>query len=101
MMRLESQPENWRIGPALCGALSFIHYDAFKAPPSHAALKKRLMEEFPEYVQWGIHVMASQNGLSEITTGDSQEYGLTFDPFDRSFINDLILWYLSGFANFR
>lgn len=101
MMRVESQPENWRIGPALCGALSFIHYDAFKAPSSHGALKRRLEEQYPEYVKWGIHVMASQNGLGEITLGDSHEYGLTFDPFDRSFINDLILKYLAGFANFK
>lgn len=101
MMRVEAQPENWRIGPALCGALSFIHYDAFKAPTSQPALKKRLEEQFPEYVKWGIHVMASQNGLGEITIGDSHEYGLTFDPFDRAFINDLIIKYLEGFANFK
>ncbi len=101
MLRLESQPENWRIGPALCGALSFIHYDAFKATSGHAALKKRFLEEYPDYIAWGIHVMASQNGLGEITVGDSHEYGLTFDPFDKSFINDLILRYLARFANFK
>lgn len=101
MMRLESQPGNWSIGPALCGALSFIHYDSFKAAPSHGELKRRLSEEYPEYVRWGIHVMASQNGLGEITIGDSHEYGLTFDPFDRESVNTLILDYLAGFATFR
>lgn len=101
MMRVESQPDAWRIGPALCGALSFIHYESFKAPTSHAALKKRLQDEYPEYVRWGIHVMAAQNGLGEITLGDSHEYGLSFDPFDKAFINDLVLTYLARFARFK
>jgi len=101
MMRVESQPDAWRIGPALCGALSFIHYESFKAPTSHAALKKQLQDEYPEYVRWGIHVMAAQNGLGEITLGDSHEYGLSFDPFDKAFINDLVLTYLARFARFK
>lgn len=101
MMRLESQPDQWRIGPALCGSLSFIHYDSFKAPSRQAALKKRFEEEYGEYIRWGIHVMASQNGSGEITIGDSHEYGHTFDPFDKSYINELIIRYLQRFANFK
>jgi glycine/D-amino acid oxidase-like deaminating enzyme len=30
--------------------------------------------------------------------GDSHEYGLTFDPFDRADINEFVLTYLKGFA---
>lgn len=101
MMRLEAQPDDWRIGPALCGGLSFIHYHGFKAAASLPGLKARYESEYVEYLKWGIHVMASQNGLGEITIGDSHEYALTFDPFDREFINTMILDYLGTFAQFK
>ncbi len=101
MMRLEAQPDDWRIGPALCGGLSFIHYHGFKAAASLPGLKARYESEYAEYLKWGIHVMASQNGMGEITVGDSHEYALTFDPFDREFINTMILDYLGTFAQFK
>ncbi|SDE33354.1 FAD dependent oxidoreductase TIGR03364 [Dyadobacter soli] len=101
MMRLEAQPDDWRIGPALCGGLSFIHYQGFKAAASLPGLKARYERDYAEYLKWGIHVMASQNGLGEITVGDSHEYALTFDPFDREFINTMILDYLGTFAQFK
>lgn len=101
MLRFEAQPDQWRIGPALCGSLSLIHYDAFKAAPSLVNLRKRYEEQYSEYLKWGIHVMASQNGLGEITIGDSHEYGLTFDPFDREKLNTMILDYLQTFAIFK
>lgn len=101
MMRLAAQPGNWRLGPALCGGLSLIHYNSFKIAPSLAALKKRYEAEMPAYLDWGIHVMVSQNGLGELTIGDSHEYGQNFDPFDKQFINQLILDYLKQFARFK
>ncbi|KAA6436689.1 TIGR03364 family FAD-dependent oxidoreductase [Dyadobacter flavalbus] len=101
MLRLEAQPDDWKIGPALCGGLSLIHYHGFRAAPSLSGLKERYEREYSEYLKWGIHVMASQNGLGEITVGDSHEYALTFEPFDREFINTMILDYLGTFAQFR
>ena len=101
MMRLAAQPNEWRIGPALCGGLSLIHYNSFKAAPSLPKLKLRYQEEMGDYIEWGIHVMVSQNGKGELTVGDSHEYGLTHDPFDKKFINDLILDYLKKFASFK
>ncbi|MFD1819580.1 FAD dependent oxidoreductase TIGR03364 [Pseudarcicella hirudinis] len=101
MMRIVSQPENWRIGPSLCGGLSLIHYKGFEMAPSLAALKKHYEENMPEYLQNGIHVMVSQNGEGELTIGDSHEYGLHLDPFDRSEINQLIVSYLKEFASFK
>ena len=101
MMRLVSQPGEWRIGPALCGGLSLIHYNSFKAAPSLPSLKQRYAEEMADYLEWGIHVMVSQNGRGELTVGDSHEYGLTHDPFDKGFINKMILDYLRKFARFK
>ena len=45
--------------------------------------------------------MVSQNGASELTIGDSHEYGLVPDPFDKQFINDMIVDYLKQFAVFK
>jgi FAD dependent oxidoreductase TIGR03364 len=101
MMRLAAQPDGWRIGPSLCGALSLLHYKSFAASPSLQQLRERLTEFYPQYIEWGIHVMVSQNGFGELTVGDSHEYGLTHDPFDSQFINQLILGYLKQFARFK
>jgi FAD dependent oxidoreductase TIGR03364 len=100
MMRLVSQPNNWRMGPALCGALSLIHYKGFAVASSLPSLYQRFEQEYAEYLQWGIHVMVSQNQTGELTVGDSHEYGLTHDPFDKQFINKLIMDYLNSFARF-
>ncbi len=101
MMRLVQQPENWRIGPPLCAGLSFIHYKGFQVAPSLEKLKEVYQAQYAELIEWGIHVMVSQNGLGELTIGDSHEYGLDLSPFDQSHVNDLILDFLKGFAQFR
>ncbi|MDZ4810047.1 MAG: TIGR03364 family FAD-dependent oxidoreductase [Bacteroidota bacterium] len=98
MMRMAAQPE--RIGPPLCGALSLVHYNSFKAASSLGLLKKRFEVQYPDYLKWGIHVMVAQNQAGELTVGDSHEYDNTHDPFDKQFINQLILDYLKTFARF-
>lgn len=101
MMRFASQPGDWRIGPSLCGGLSLIHYTGFKAAKSLAQLKNRFESEMSDYLDWGIHVMVSQNESGELTVGDSHEYGLTHDPFDKAFINTMVIDYLKTFARFK
>ena len=101
MMRLVAQPDDWRIGPALCGGLSMIHYPGFQSAKSLPALRKRYEAQYGDHLEWGIHVMVSQNGAGELTIGDSHEYGLVHDPFDKEFINNLITGYLHTFANFK
>jgi FAD dependent oxidoreductase TIGR03364 len=100
MMRLveEGSP---RIGPALCGGLSLIHYASFRAAPSLEILKKRYKDEMSEFLDLGIHVMVSQNQSGLLTVGDSHEYGFAPDPFDRKHINDLILKYLREFTKLK
>lgn len=101
MMRLAAQPGNWRIGPSLCGGLSLIHYKGFEVAPTLPALKDFYRQTLPQYLQWGIHVMVSQNATGELTIGDSHEYGWVHDPFDKNFINQLIIDYLKQFSNFK
>jgi FAD dependent oxidoreductase TIGR03364 len=98
MMRTAPQQGGWALGPSLCAGLTLTHYNAFKACPSLPALKRRFEEEFPFHVKNGIHVLLSQTSLGELTIGDSHEYGLALDPFDREEINKAILDYLNTFA---
>lgn len=101
MMRFREEGIQRRIGPALCGGLSLIHYAGFRNAPSLGKLKNRFETEMAEYLHWGIHVMVSQNGKGELTVGDSHEYGLNPDPFDKDFINRMILDYLQTFTSFQ
>ena len=45
--------------------------------------------------------MAAQTDVGEVILGDSHEYGLTHDPFDRDNINKMIVDYLGSFAQFK
>ncbi len=99
MMRTGPQPQNWRLGPSLCGGLTLTHYEAFANCPSLSILKARIARETPHFPRWGIHVMMSQNALGELIIGDSHEYGLNPDPFDQQLLNNYILNYLKTFAN--
>jgi len=99
MMRFKSTKPNYKLETSLCGGLSLIHYNSFKAASTLPILQKRYTTEMEEYVTNGIHVMVSQNNLGELTVGDSHEYGLTHHPFDSVYINQLIQAYLQQFAN--
>lgn len=101
MMRMAAQPEGWRIGPSLCGSLSMVHYPGFQVAASLPALRERYEQQYAEYLRWGIHVMASQNHTGELTIGDSHEYGLVHDPFNKDFINKMILDYLASFTRLK
>lgn len=97
MMRTVAQPEDYQLGPTLCGGLTLRHYASFAECGSLEAYKQRISAEFPEFDEWGIHVMVSQNEYNELVIGDSHEYGYTFDPFLKKEINDYILDYLDSF----
>jgi FAD dependent oxidoreductase TIGR03364 len=99
MMRFASRDKDFRIGTAICGGLSLVHYESFKVAPSLTILKQKYAREMENYLNLGIHVMVSQNGRGELTVGDSHQYGMTFSPFDEASINDLIIDYLRTFAS--
>ncbi|MEE3235600.1 MAG: TIGR03364 family FAD-dependent oxidoreductase [Candidatus Latescibacterota bacterium] len=97
MMRTSPQPENWRLGPTVAAGLTLRHYDSFKSCTALASYSNRIAKESPEYDQWGIHVLASQNGAGEILIGDSHEYEWQPSIFDQPLIDELILDYLKSF----
>lgn len=100
MMRTPAQPDGWDMGASLSAGLTLVHYKAFEKMPSLGALKALYEKEYPEQMRWGVHVLVSQNGAGVVTIGDTHEYGLDLDPFDRHALNDLVLEYLQAFAQF-
>ena len=100
MMRTTHQPDGWSLGPTLAAGLTLQHYGSFAHCKSLENLKNRFAVEMPNYNKYGIHVLVSQTSFGEVTIGDSHEYGLNIDPFDKKNINDLILRYLATFAHF-
>jgi FAD dependent oxidoreductase TIGR03364 len=99
MMRSHPMSDDWRVGPMLAAGLTLAHYRAFQDCPSLPSLKRRFADEMSDYLRFGIHVMVSQNGLGELTLGDSHEYAAEISPFDKQEIDELALSYLSTFFN--
>jgi D-hydroxyproline dehydrogenase subunit beta len=97
MMRTRAQTRT-NLNTALYGGLTLTHYGSFADCPSLPGLKQKIEAEMPEYPKWGIHVMICQNGSHEWVIGDSHEYGLNPEPFDKTVINQLILSYLQTFT---
>ncbi len=95
MLRTVPQPSSWKLGPHLAGGLTLTHYKSFESCPSLAAVKARIAATMPEFVHFGIHVMASQNQLGEVIIGDSHEYDADISIFDKAHIDELILQYLA------
>ena len=99
MLSTVSQGEDFDMGAMLCGGLTLTHYGAFQHCKTLKALNERFEKEEPRYKEYGIHVLLSQNSWGQLIIGDSHEYGLHVDPFDKEEINDLILHYLKTFAD--
>jgi FAD dependent oxidoreductase TIGR03364 len=97
MLRTAPQPDGWRIGPALAAGLTLRFYSSFQICRTLAALKQRILAETPEYDRWGIHGLVSQTAAGELTLGDSHEYGLAVDIFNREEIDCLMLRYIRTF----
>jgi FAD dependent oxidoreductase TIGR03364 len=98
MMKTVPQPGHWRMGTHLAGGLTLSHYRAFEICQSLPALKARFQTQMPEYVRYGIHVMAAQNDRGEVIIGDSHEYDADISLFDKTQIDELILAYLRKIA---
>ncbi len=98
MLRAASPAPGWELGAMLAAGLTLQHYRSFAHCKSLPALKERFADEMPEYNEWGIHVLVSQNSEGALTLGDSHEYGDTaWGPFNQERIDELILRYLDTF----
>jgi FAD dependent oxidoreductase TIGR03364 len=97
MLRTAPQPGGWELGPSLAAGLTLRFYPAFNVCDTLAALRKRIVEETPEYDRWGIHALVSQTADGALTLGDSHENGSTIDIFNKEEVDELILKYTRQF----
>lgn len=91
MLKTRPQANGWRLNTHLAGGLTLCHYKAFEMCSALPALRRRIADTMPEYVKYGIHVMASQNDRGEVVIGDSHEYDADISLFDKAEIDELIL----------
>ncbi len=97
MMRTASQPDGWQLGPSLAAGLTLRFYPAFQVCSMLPALSRRIADETPEYDRWGIHALVSQTADGALTLGDSHEYSLAVDIFNKEEIDEIILRYTRQF----
>jgi len=97
MMRTAPQPGGWQLGPSLAAGLTLRFYPSFQVCATLPALARRIAEETPEYDRWGIHALVSQTADGALTLGDSHEYGLSVDIFNKEEVDEIILRYTRQF----
>lgn len=97
MMRSKSPVPESAFGPSLCAGLTLGHYASFSKCLSLPKLREKFEANYPEHVKHGIHVLLALNSHGELVIGDSHEYSLNPEPFDKEEINQLILDYLRSF----
>jgi FAD dependent oxidoreductase TIGR03364 len=99
LQMMRSEPMPWHLGAMVAAGLTLLHYRAFERCPSLPALRARLECERGDRLRYGIHVLVSQSRNGRLTIGDSHEYGNEIEPFDKSFVDDLILDTLDEFLD--
>ena len=97
MLRTPQQPKGWLLGPALASGLTLRFYPTFNVCATLPALRRRIAEETPEYDRWHVHGLVSQTAQGELTLGDSHEYGISVDIFNKEEIDQIMLRYISTF----
>ncbi len=92
MMRTAPQKDGWQLGPSLAAGLTLRFYPAFEiCTATLPKYKERVARERSEYDRWAIHTLVSQTADGALTLGDSHEYGLAVDIFNKTEIDELVM----------
>lgn len=70
---------------------SLARYLGWSDLPEATALKERIVQEMPEYIKEGIHLIVVQSADGSLIVGDSHRYGSSEDVFASSKIDQLII----------
>jgi D-hydroxyproline dehydrogenase subunit beta len=92
MMRTAPQPHRWQLGPSLAAGLTLRFYPAFEiCTATLPTYKERVARELADYDRFAIHTLVSQTADGALTLGDSHEYGLAVDIFNKTEIDELVM----------
>ncbi len=92
MMRTAPQRDGWQLGPALAAGLTLRFYPAFGiCTATLPKYKQRVAREMADYDRYAIHTLVSQTADGALTLGDSHEYGLAVDIFNKTEIDELVM----------
>lgn len=92
MMRTAPQKDGWELGPALAAGLTLRFYPAFEiCTATLPKYKERVARELADYDRFAIHTLVSQTADGALTLGDSHEYGLAVDVFNKTEIDELVM----------
>ncbi|MCP5424138.1 MAG: TIGR03364 family FAD-dependent oxidoreductase [Gammaproteobacteria bacterium] len=91
MLRLATQPTQWKLPGAIMSDLSLIRYLGYAELPAADALRKKLEREQPQALENGIHLIIVQSADGSLVVGDSHHYEYTHDPFAAEIVDSLIL----------
>ncbi len=68
-----------------------IRYEGYAALPAAAALKAKLISDYPRHTAHGVHLIIVQSADGSLIVGDSHHYDNTPSPFARAETEALIL----------
>jgi FAD dependent oxidoreductase TIGR03364 len=92
MMRTAPQKSGWQLGPSLAAGLTLCFYPAFEiCTATLPKYKNRVARELADYDRFAIHTLVSQTADGALTLGDSHEYGLAVDIFNKTEIDELVM----------
>ena len=92
MMRTAPQKSGWQLGPSLAAGLTLRFYPAFEiCTATLPKYKNRVARELADYDRFAIHTLVSQTADGALTLGDSHEYGLAVDIFNKTEIDELVM----------
>lgn len=99
LQMMRTTPVDWQLGTILAAGLTLGHYESFRTCQGLGALRTRMAKDWPMQVEHGVHVLVSQHDGGHLVLGDSHEYDEAITPFDRPFIDGLVLDYLRTFLD--
>lgn len=91
LQMLRIAPSGRMLPAPIMSDLSLVRYEGFAALDASRPLLARLRSEHSALLDAGVHLIAVQAADRSLVVGDSHEYDLSPDPYQRKHIDDLIL----------